>query len=183
MTQPTLRSTRLVLRPFAMEDAPGVQRLAGDREIASSTLNIPHPYEDGMAETWIHGLAGAFARGESATFAIALAENGTLIGSVGLRITAVHARAEIGYWVGKTYWGQGYCSEAVRVILPYGFETCGLVRIYAHHLTRNPASGRVMQKVGMTHEGTLRKHFLKWGVFEDVELYGILREDWQRARG
>ncbi|MEO8201928.1 MAG: GNAT family N-acetyltransferase [Gemmatimonadota bacterium] len=172
-----------MLRPFEAGDALEVQRLAGDRDVASTTLNIPHPYQDGMAESWIYGLPDAFVRGESATFAMEDATTSALIGSIGLRFTALHARGEVGYWIGRPYWGQGYCTEALRLVLTYGFEVCGLVRVYAHHLTRNPASGRVMQKVGMTHEGTLRKHFHKWGVFEDVELYGQLREEWDSKTG
>jgi RimJ/RimL family protein N-acetyltransferase len=61
----------------------------------------------------------------------------------------------------------------------YGFESHDLHRIYATHLTRNPASGRVMQKIGMTYEGRRREHVQKWGVFEDLEMYAILRQEWE----
>jgi [ribosomal protein S5]-alanine N-acetyltransferase len=114
-----------------------------------------------------------------ATFGVVLAETGELVGAVGIRFTPANNRAELGYWIGKPYWGRGYCSEAARAVLAYGFDERGLNRIYAHHMTRNPASGRVMQKAGMQREGILRRHFLKWGVFEDVEIYGILREEWE----
>ena len=87
-------------------------------------------------------------------------------------------RAELGYWIGKPYWGQGYCTEAARATLDFGFEQLGLNRIFAHHFARNPASGRVMQKIGMTREGRLRQHVKKWDAFEDLELYGILKDHW-----
>jgi RimJ/RimL family protein N-acetyltransferase len=180
LEQPTLATRRLRLRPFRPDDASVVQRLVGDPAVASTTLNIPHPYLDGMAESWIAGHAATFSAGEAAVYAVELAATNELVGAVALRIVPEHAKAEVGYWVGKPFWGRGYCSEAVDRLLQYGFEDRGLHRIYAHHLTRNPASGRVMQKVGMQHEGKLRGHVRKWGIFEDIELYGILKEDWEQ---
>lgn len=176
--QPVLETERLLLRPFNMEDAAPIQRLAGDRAIASTTLNIPHPYEDGMADEWIATHRQRFDDGVSAIFAIQFMEQAMLIGAIGLEINRQHQRAELGYWIGKPYWRRGYCTEAAWRVLQYGFGMLELSRIYASHFSRNPASGRVMQKIGMLHEGTLRKHVLKWGVHEDLELYGMLRDDW-----
>ena len=181
--QPTLKTERLILRPFTLADAPDVLRLAGERDIASTTLNIPHPYRPGMAETWIATHPEAFDRGETVTFALARRADNTLIGAIGLRLEPEHHLAELGYWVGKPYWNQGYATEAARAVIGYGFEELRLNRIYASHLTRNPASGRVLQKIGMTREGCLRKHIFKWGEHLDIEQYGILRSEWQVARG
>ena len=179
--EPTIETARLVLRPFVPADAPEVQRLAGDRDVASTTLNIPHPYEDGLAEAWIESHAPAFARGERLTLAITGRDDGRLLGGISLRLVARHENAELGYWVGKPYWGRGICTEAAAAVLTYGFETLALHRIHASFLARNPASGRVMQKIGMTREGCLREHIRKWGVFEDLEKYAILRSE-HRAR-
>jgi [ribosomal protein S5]-alanine N-acetyltransferase len=158
-----------------------VRALAGEREIAATTLNIPHPYAAGMAEAWISQHAAAFDARELATFAVITAGDGALIGAVGLAINATHARAELGYWIGAPYWNQGYATEAAREVLRFGFQDLELHRIQATHLARNPASGRVMQKIGMRREGRLRGHFIKWGSFEDVEIYGILADDWRAA--
>ena len=175
--QPTLETDRLILRPFTLEDAPEVQRLAGDREVASTTKNILHPYEDGVAERWIGTLHAEYATNQSVVLAIVRRSDCALIGAIGLVINRVSTRAEIGYWIGKPYWSLGYCTEAAKAAIRYGFDVLELNRIHAHHLTRNPASGRVMQKAGMRHEGRLRQHVKKWGVFEDVEIYGILRAE------
>lgn len=175
--RPTVRTNRLVLRPFSLEDAPMVQELAGEKDIASTTLTIPHPYEDGMAEEWISTQQDRFEKGESVIFAIVLTESDTLIGAIGLEISKDNNRGELGYWVGKPYWNLGYCTEAAHAVIHYGFESLGLARIYASHLSRNPASGRVMQKAGMAHEGILRRHIKKWGIFEDLEMYGKLKDE------
>lgn len=85
----------------------------------------------------------------------------------------------LGYWVGKSYWNRGFCTEAGRAVLEYGFGVLGLNRIHSCHMSRNPSSGRVMLKLGMTHEGCRKQHDRKWDKFEDQELYGILKADWQ----
>lgn len=176
---PVLETQRLLLRGFALSDAARVQELAGDWAIADTTACIPHPYEDGMAEAWIASHEEELATGTGAPFAITDTRDGTLIGAISLMRIAAGHKAELGYWIGKPYWSCGYCTEACRAVLAYAFGTLGLQRVYAHHMARNPASGRVMQKAGMSHEGTLRQHLRKGERFEDVELYGILRSEWE----
>lgn len=176
-TIPTLVTERLVLRPFAPDDAREVQRLAGDRAIADTTLHIPHPYLDGMAEQWIATHQDTFDKGQGVTFAITKRSDGTLVGAISLMAMAKGHQAELGYWIGVPYWRQGYCTEAGRAVLEYAFTELGLVRVHACHLSRNPASGRVMRKLGMRHEGCRRGHAMKWARTEDVELNGILKSD------
>lgn len=175
---PTLTTARLVLRPFALSDAADVQRLAGDFEVATTTLTIPHPYEDGVAETWIGTHAERWASARHLTLAITTAADG-LVGAVGLQQRSPHRRAELGYWIAREFWGRGYATEAAAAVVAYGFRTLGLNKIDAHYLARNGASGRVMEKVGMTLEGTLRQHIVKWEEPEDVVMYGILASDFE----
>ena len=113
----------MILRPFELTDAKEVQRLAGDRAIADTTLEIPHPYEDGIAEKWISTHQAKFEAGEMVHFAIILRETNGLIGAIGLTIVPRFERAELGYWIGKPYWGNGYCTEAAWAVLEYGFTT------------------------------------------------------------
>jgi RimJ/RimL family protein N-acetyltransferase len=167
----------LLLRPFTLTDAPVVQELAGNKDIAAMTLNIPHPYPNGLAEKWISTHKPRFRDGRGAIYAITLPENRQVIGSIGLVVVPDYQRAELGYWLGRPYWNKGYTTEAARELLRYGFTELELNRIYASHYSRNPASGRVMQKIGMQYEGTLRQHIAKWGQFEDMKLYGILRSE------
>jgi RimJ/RimL family protein N-acetyltransferase len=171
--QPILATGRLLLRPFTLADAPEVQRLAGDYAVAATTL-LPYPYPDGLAEAWIASLCEGAERGEAAAFAVTLAGTGGLIGGVRLQVDPDHARGELGFWIAQACWGRGYATEAVRAVIGYGFSALGLHRVHAIHFSRNPASGRVMEKCGMVHEGRLRQHVRKWGVFEDVDLWGII---------
>jgi [ribosomal protein S5]-alanine N-acetyltransferase len=176
-TMPRLTTARLVLRPLSLSDAADVQRLAGDRAIAETTATIPHPYPDGAAEAWIATHPDRFARGESVVFAITRAEDGVLLGAIGLEIKAEMQRAELGYWIGKPYWNNGYCTEAAQAVVRFAFEVLHLRRVFANHFGRNAASGRVMQKAGMRHEGTLRQHTVKWGTIDDMEVFGVLRDE------
>ncbi|MFH1313813.1 MAG: GNAT family N-acetyltransferase [Candidatus Eisenbacteria bacterium] len=179
-TRPTLETKRLVLRPFELKDAADIQRLAGDRAVADTVLNIPHPYEDGMAEEWISSHQENFNEDKGVTFAVISKEGGHLMGAISLMgISRRFSRAELGYWIGKPYWNQGFCTEAGETVLKYGFEEMGLNRIFASHFSRNPASGRVMAKLGMQHEGCLKQHIRRWDRYEDMVYCGILADEWK----
>ena len=100
-----------------------------------------------------------------------------LMGTISLGVNQTHNRAEMGYWLGVPFWGQGFMTEAARRIIAFGFDNLNLNRIFATYLTRNPASGRVMAKAGMRFEGAARQAARKWDVYEDVGQYGIIRAD------
>ena len=180
--QPTLETPRLLLRPFRLEDAPQVQRLAGAREVAANTLNIPHPYEDGMAEGFIENTIRSWANGGDSTFAITLRETGELVGCIGLGVKGRFHHAEMGYWIGVPYWNQGYATEAAAAMLQFGFEALGLHRIYASILVGNGASGRVQEKIGMKYEGRFREHYYRWGQWRDSDFRAILVSEWRQLR-
>ena len=175
---PRLATPRLVLRPMELSDAPQIQLLAADREIAATTMTIPHPYPEGGAETFIRMQREEFANQKAIAFAIARREDDLLIGTIGIMLKPEDARGEIGYWVGVPYWGQGLVTEAAARVLQFGFEELGLNRIYAQHFHTNPASGAVMRKLVMKHEGVLRQHGRKWGEFVDYHCYAILRDEY-----
>ena len=179
IVRPHLTTERLLLRPFTLNDAPDLHRLVGEPEIADTTLNIPHPYEEGMAEEWISTHPERFDSGKGVNLAITLRADGRLTGAIGLDINERFNRAEMGYWVSVPQWNKGICTEAAIEILRYAFEDLHLNRVQATHLSRNPASGRVMQKIGMLHEGTLRQYVKKSDVYEDLEMYSMLREEWK----
>jgi RimJ/RimL family protein N-acetyltransferase len=182
--QPTITTERLILRPFTIEDAPAVQALAGDRAVADTTLNIPHPYPEGEASRWISTHADDYHARRGVVFAITRRATGELVGAIALVIHLAHRRAEMGYWIGQAFWGRGYATEAARAVRDYGFNALPIDRIDAHHFARNPASGRVLEKIGMRREGVLRRHVIRWEHPEDLVCYGMLRhEDEATVRG
>jgi [ribosomal protein S5]-alanine N-acetyltransferase len=179
-----LQTARLLLRPLKLDDAPILSSLAGRREIADTTISIPHPYSEEQAREWITRHLGPTDTTKEIVFAITFKAAESLIGTVGLReIDREHSQAEMGLWIAVEAWGKGYATEASAAALRFGFEELQLHRIYAHHMVRNPASGHVLRKIGMAQEGLLRQCVRKWGVFEDVILLAILREDWKRMSG
>lgn len=174
-----LETDRLVLRGLRLDDAAVIRELAGQRDIAITTLNIPHPYPDGAAAEFIKQTQKAMLADTGYTFAITRKPEEHLIGCIGLRLRPDHDCAELGYWMGKPYWSKGYTTEAARRVLQFAFEALGLNRVHASYFIHNRASARVMQKIGMTYEGTLRQHYKRWGEFIDVGVYGILRADYE----
>jgi RimJ/RimL family protein N-acetyltransferase len=181
MTAPhEITTARLLLRSLEREDIPALARLAGAREISSMTANIPHPYNEKNAEDFLTRVSEEFRSGLSVSFAICISPERELRGAVGLNITAAHERAELGYWIGVPHWGRGYVTEAAAAVLAFGFENLGLNRIYAFRFAENSASGRVLEKIGMRHEGRSRAHIKKWERFVDLENYGLLRSEFLR---
>lgn len=172
---PTLRTARLVLTPFVPGDAPAVARCLAVEEVARGTLTIPHPYPPELAAAWLARHAAWYADGKQVIWALRRGED--LVGAMGLHVVPAHRRAEVGYWIARHAWSEGFATEALRAVIACGFDTFGLHRIDAQHYVENPASGRVMRKVGMRHEGRLRGVVFRDGVPRDNELYAILRDD------
>jgi ribosomal-protein-alanine N-acetyltransferase len=179
--QPDLMTDRLRLRAFQIADVDAIRALADDVEVARNTLNIPHPYEADHARAWIASHPGQLEREEAVTYAITLRDGGAVVGAVGLILDTANERAELGYWIGREHWGHGYATEAAREIIAWGFRSLELHRIHASYFPRNPASGRVLRKLGMRHEGRLREHVKKWGEFVDLERFGILRREFDEG--
>jgi [ribosomal protein S5]-alanine N-acetyltransferase len=182
MPIPTLETERLILRRPELTDAPAIQVLAAEYDIAKNLLQMPHPYPEGGAASWINSAHEAEREGGDAmkdfSFAITRKADGEYIGSMGIHLDPENQRAEIGYWIGKPYWGQGYASEAAKRLLQFGFDVLKLNRIYARCFSENIGSERVMQKIGMQYEGLLRQEIYKWGQYIDLKMYAMLRSDY-----
>jgi len=146
-TDPDLITERLRLRPLLPTDAPVVAPLVNDWEVARYTSHIPHPYTVQMADEFIAAQAEAPSNG-SRVFAILRKEDEVLVGCVGLHREAGSYRGEIGYWVGRTHWGQGYASEAVRAVVDFAFNELNLAELEAGAVPVNRASHRVLAKCG-----------------------------------
>lgn len=176
-----LRTPRLLLRPLQVRDSGALVANLNNMAIAQTLLRSPHPYTEQDALSFIHVAMDSRALGMWMQSAIELCASGALIGSIGLTLTEEFMRADVGYWISEAHWNRGYATEALRAVIDFGFSQLGLIRIQANHFSDNLASGRVMQKAGMTCEGLKRKYFIRFGQPRDVVFYGILREDWEAA--
>ncbi len=168
----------VVLRRFVAADAPRVELLAGEREVAETTALIPHPYPTGGATAWIATHGTAHEGGTEYTYAITELE-GLLVGAIGLRPDPGE-RENLGYWVGRAYWGRGYATAAAQAAIALGFDLLDLDALTASHLAHNGASGRVMEKCGMRLLRTEpRAHR---GAPQDFCVRGITRREWEELR-
>lgn len=179
-----LETDRLRLRPITLEDVPMVfDNWVQDPEVARYVTWEVHRSQE-VTEGYIGSLVAAYASQESSyDWGIEVKETGELIGS--LSFVGVSDRdqvAELGYCLGRNWWGQGYMTEAVAEILRFAFEEVGFNRVQAVFDQRNPASGRVMEKVGMIYEGTMREVRKVKGEFVTIKLYAILKSDWEKIK-
>jgi RimJ/RimL family protein N-acetyltransferase len=171
-----IETERLLLRPFELSDASRVRELVNRREIYEVTSLIPYPYDEGMAEAWISTHKKAYFEDRGVIFAIVEKESLELIGAIGIGGDKENKRGTLGYWLGVPYWGKGYATEAARVVLGFVFNVLEYHRIEADHFECNPASGRVLQKIGMQREGRLIDHVCKEGKYHTCIVYGIVNE-------
>ena len=176
----TLETKRLILRPLLAEDATLIEQLLNDRALASNTESIDFPYPTGDAARWIDRNQDRWKEGDAYVLAICQKEDEQLLGTVELIANKQHHRSELSYWIGRKFWNQGFATEAAFCIVDFGFTRLGFERITSQHFARNPASGRVLKKLGMRFEGTRKGHIRKWNQFEDVQLYGMLARDFQK---
>ncbi|PSW62994.1 N-acetyltransferase [Photobacterium kishitanii] len=152
--QPLLTTERLILRPLELSDATKIQQLAGNADIANGTISVPHPYSDGMAGKWIGKHLAGWCSRQSAIFAITLKSNHQLVGCAGLENINQNS-AQLGYWIGVPFWGNGYCTEAVERIKEFGFNKLHLQHLYGRHLKTVSGPENVMLKIGMKNVTTL----------------------------
>lgn len=179
---PTIQTRRLTLRPFTSEDASAVYEFARHKEVAATTASIPHPYSMQDAVAWMETVQRHAPEGKNENFAIVLKETDLLIGGIDLRLEPDHQLADMGYAIHPNHWNKGYITEAAAALIKYGFESLNLNRIHAHHFATNPASGRIMEKIGMIREGVMVQRLCKWGQFIDTVHYAILRRDYEQRK-
>ena len=161
----TIVTERLTLRRPRAADAGPMSLYAGDRRVALMLTRVPHPYPPGVAEHWISSLPELYAKAEMINWGIVM-DGGLLLGTIRLTLNPADNHAEMGYWVGKPYWNNGYCTEAARAVVGYGFDKLDLERIYANYMARNPASGRVLAKLGLATNSDLTYYALKNGLIQ-----------------
>lgn len=173
----TITTDRLLMRLFKTSDAPEVTRLCNNYNIYKNTLYLPYPYTKEDALSWIENHLDNFNNHRSYEFAITDKMTGKLYGAIALTNNSTFNHGEIAYWIGEDYWGNGYATEAGKAIIDFAFIEKQFHKVFARHFNSNPASGKVLQKLGMTLEGVLKEHVMKDNKYEDLVYYGILNSD------
>ncbi len=179
---PVLTTARLRLRQAQLGDAEALFATFSDEEVMRYYGSLPH-YSIADSRELIEAQRERYARRASIRWNITLAGEDRVIGSCGFhRFDEGYYRAELGYELNRTYWGQGIMSEAVSAVLTYGFAEMELHRIEAIIDDANARSKGLLLKLGFTYEGNLRERFYFNGHFEDEFFYGLLRDEWLGAK-
>lgn len=173
-----IETGRLLLRRMEMSDAKDLFDYSRDPQVA---LHVLWDAQKNISESraYIKCMLRKYRAGDPASWCIVRRDQGRVVGTIGyMWFQPENNAAEVGYSLARDCWNQGFMTEALQAVLRYSFEEMGINRIEAQHEVGNPASGAVMRKCGMAHEGTLRSRLYNKGRYVDVELYSILRQEY-----
>jgi len=174
-----LKGKRIILRKLKPSDASSIAKYANDKGVYRYTLRIPYPYKLKDAKDFIKITNKEWKKGTKYRFGIVF--NKEVIGTISLEdIKQDHKKAELGYWIGRPFWGKGITSEAVHLILDFAFNDLKLNRISAYTFTPNKASQKVLLKNGFKKEGLVRENVQKDGKFYDDYVFGLLKKEYKK---
>lgn len=174
------QTAQLIIRPYTSSDAPSVLNTIGKYQIYQTTYGIPYPCDIKYVKKWIKNIISNASLNKSYEYAIINKNNGAYMGNVGLiNIDNKSRRCDISYFIDPLYHNHGIATEASAVVIKHAFEQLGMVRVGGMCMENNVASARVMEKLRMTYEGTLRNYFIKDNNIVNARLYSILLEEYQ----
>jgi len=177
-----IKGKRVNLRQLRKSDAKSLYQNAKDFEIAKYT-RLPHPYKLGNATSYIKENKLKLRKKTDYSLGIELKETSQIIGMISLmKVDKKNKNAELGYWLGKKYWGQGLMSEALQLILNFGFKKLRLERIHAGVMHPNKPSLKVLKKAGFKYEGRHRREFLRHGKWLDALMHSLLRDEYKPVK-
>ena len=178
----TIETERLILRPWRETDAAALFRYASDPDIGPIAGWPPHTSVENSLEI----IRTVFAAPE--VYAVVLKETGEPVGCCGLMFSdSLHSadmgerEAEIGYWIGRPFWGQGLIPEAVRELLRYCFEDKGAQRVWCSHYAGNEKSKRVIEKCGFSYQLTCERPALVDDALRPTLFYALTKEKWEKT--
>lgn len=182
---PVLETDRMILRPFTLEDAESLFEYANDPKVTEYVTWEPHQSITDSRDYIFDIVQQNYRRRVPSPWAVTLKKDTQrVIGTVGCFWVSKNARTmELAYALGVNYWGQGLMTEASRAVMDYCFQEFDLNRIQSRCITENMGSARVMEKAGMSFEGTLREALFRRGRFWDLHHYAVLRNDWRKIPG
>lgn len=174
---PELETERLLLRKMRLDDAEAMFAYASDPGVTRYVLWETHGSIE-ESENFLRFANDGYETGDFGGWGLVLKASGAFVGTCGMEAVPEHGRAELGYVLAREHWGRGLMPEAVRRVIRYCFEQLNLDRVEARCIAENSASARVMEKAGMSYEGTLRRREYIKGAYRDMKMYSILRRDY-----
>ncbi len=166
----------LTIRKWRIDDKSDLATNLNNLKVLNNLRDgLPYPYTENDAEDFIRAMLSA---DKDSTFAFAITLDDKVIGSIGVfRQDNIHYRtAEMGYYIGEPYWGNGYMTNAIKQVCEYVFKNTDIIRIFAEPFTYNIASCRALEKAGFQYEGTLKSNAVKCGNIVDMKMYALIRE-------
>lgn len=157
-----LETERLLLRRLDRSDMPAILPLLNEWDVAKTLGRVPHPYTEEMAHAFFDDLEKKCAAGVDFSFAILRKSDREYLGGCGVHLRD-NGRFELGYWIGKPYWRHGYATEAARELAGFALVKLKVAKLMAGWFTDNPASGRVLEKVGFVPDGVEQRHCVARG--------------------
>ncbi|MCA0993342.1 GNAT family N-acetyltransferase [Alkalihalobacillus hwajinpoensis] len=179
---PNLETEHFYLRKINTDDIPAIFDYGSNPNVSKQVSWETHQT---VADTrvFVDMIVEGYAQGTKALWGMELKSTGKLVGTIDfVTIQERHRKAEIGYVLSEDCCGKGYMTEAARRIIAFGFEELQLERIQARCFVDNEGSARVMEKVGMSYEGTMRSAMFAKGKFRDLKMYAIVSEDYLKCR-
>ncbi|MBD3257957.1 GNAT family N-acetyltransferase [candidate division GN15 bacterium] len=180
MMLPTLRGERIRIRPFRRSDAEVWGALANDPDVARYLPRMPHPVPSDAPPNWVREAHRAARQDSAYKFAIELGGKPGMIGVISLTCLNHQDRnAEVGFWLGRQYWRNGYVTEALNLVLSFAFRDLNLHRVWALALGPNESSKRLLERAGFAREGVWREGCRMHNRWHDVCSYGILESEFR----
>ncbi|WP_449536417.1 GNAT family N-acetyltransferase [Ferdinandcohnia sp. Marseille-Q9671] len=179
---PVIETDRLILRQITKDDAESILVYLSNKDVMKHYGLEPFTSIDEALDevSWYQSI---FEKKTGIRWGITLKEEGTVIGSCGfLNIAQQHSRSEVGFELSKEYWGKGIASEALEAVITYGFEQLNLQRIQALIEPPNTSSQRLVESKGFIKEGLLRSYEFTCGKFDDLLMYSMLKQDYERHK-
>lgn len=175
------QTEQLFIRPYKVSDAEAVQKTMSNYQIYRTTYGLPYPCDVKYVKKWIKNVISSATTDKSYEYAIINKVTGAYMGNVGLiNIDAKSKKCDITYFIDPLYCNNGIATEAGAVMIKYAFEKLGMLRVGGMCMDINPASARVMEKLRMTYEGTLRNYFIKENAVVNAKVYSILLDEYKK---
>jgi RimJ/RimL family protein N-acetyltransferase len=165
----------VTLRKWQLSDAATLAKMLSNKKVLDNLRDgLPYPYTEKDGEDFVNSMLSS---DKNDTFAFAIIYGDEVVGSIGaFRQQNIHSKtAEIGYYIGESYWGNGICTAAVTLLSRFVFENTDIIRLFAEPFATNAGSIRVLEKAGFAYEGTLRKNAVKNGIVLDMKMYSLIK--------